>query len=291
MTAMPEKHLTSMFERIRGILDSARKRAARSVNTAQVMAYWLVGREIVEGEQHGARRAGYGERLLRDLADRLKAEYGVGFSYQNLKFIRQFYLQYPELLDAAQIGHALRSQSAEPDKGHAARSLSGSLTETAGPLPETARRDAWRPGMLHSDLSWTHYRTLLRVDAPEVRAFYEIEALANAWSARELERQINSLLFERLAKSKDKPGLMRLANQGQTVTKPADIFKDPVVMEFLGMPESSRLVESKLEQALVDNLQSFLLEHGQERCGGEIHPRPGPWPHHIHQQIQTALAD
>jgi predicted nuclease of restriction endonuclease-like (RecB) superfamily len=104
---------------------------------------------------------------------------------------------------------------------------------------------------------------LLRVDAPEARAFYEIEALANAWSARELERQINSLLFERLAKSKDKPGLMQLANQGQTVAKPADIFKDPVVMEFLGMPESPRLVESKLEQALVDNLQAFLLELGR----------------------------
>lgn len=264
MTTMPDKHLADTFERIRVILENARKKAARSVNTAQVMAYWLVGREIVEDEQHGARRAGYGEHLLRDLADRLKAEYGSGFSYQNLKFIRQFYQQFPGLLDTAQIGHALRSQSTEPSKGHAARSLSGSLPETEdAPLPETARRGVWRPGMLHSDLSWTHYRTLLRVDTPEARAFYEIEALANAWSARELERQINSLLFERLAKSKDKPGLMQLANQGQTVAKPADIFKDPVVMEFLGMPESPRLVESKLEQALVDNLQAFLLELGK----------------------------
>jgi hypothetical protein len=113
MTTMPDKHLADTFERIRGILENARKNAARSVNTAQVMAYWLIGREIVEGEQHGARRAGYGEHLLRDLADRLKAEYGSGFSYQNLKFIRQFYKQFPALLDASQIGHALRSQSAE----------------------------------------------------------------------------------------------------------------------------------------------------------------------------------
>ena len=116
---------------------------------------------------------------------------------------------------------------------------------------------------IHPNLSWTHYRTLLRVDKPEARAFYEIEAVSNNWSARELERQINSLLYERLALSKDKKGLMRLATKGQEVQKPADVFKDPVVMEFLGLPESPKLVESDLEQALINNLQAFLLELGK----------------------------
>ena len=103
----------------------------------------------------------------------------------------------------------------------------------------------------------------MRVDKSEARAFYEIEAIQNNWSARELERQINSLLYERLALSKDKKGLMRLATKGQEIQKPADVFKDPVVMEFLGLPESPKLVESDLEQALINNLQAFLLELGK----------------------------
>jgi predicted nuclease of restriction endonuclease-like (RecB) superfamily len=104
---------------------------------------------------------------------------------------------------------------------------------------------------------------LLRVEKPEARAFYEIEAIDNRWSARELERQINSLLYERLALSKDKKGLMRLATKGQEIQQPIDIFKDPVVMEFVGLPESPRLVETDLEQKLIDNLQTFLLELGK----------------------------
>jgi predicted nuclease of restriction endonuclease-like (RecB) superfamily len=116
---------------------------------------------------------------------------------------------------------------------------------------------SWHPGLLHPNLSWTHYRTLLRVDKPEARAFYEIEAIKNNWAAREMERQINSLLYERLALSRDKKGLMRLALKGHQVRKPVDIFKDPVLMEFLGLPESD------LEQALINNLQTFLLELGK----------------------------
>jgi len=103
----------------------------------------------------------------------------------------------------------------------------------------------------------------MRVDKAGARAFYEIEAVRNNWSARELERQINSLLYERLALSKDKKGVMRLALKGQTIQRPADVFKDPVIMEFLGLPELPRLVESDLEQALINNLQTFLLELGK----------------------------
>ena len=116
---------------------------------------------------------------------------------------------------------------------------------------------------MNPNLSWTHYRTLLRSDDPSARAFYEIEAIKNNWSARELERQINSLLYERLAKSRDKSGLMRLATKGHEIQRPEDVFKDPVVIEFLGLPESHRLVESNLEEALITNLQLFLLELGK----------------------------
>jgi predicted nuclease of restriction endonuclease-like (RecB) superfamily len=239
-----------MYERIRKILDSARSNVARSVNTTQVIANWLIGREIVEEEQKGKRRAEYGEGLIRGLAILLQADYGVGYSLANVKFFRKFYLEYPRLCSEAK-GYAPRSLSSDPEpmesaeKGHALRSLS------------------WQLGLLHPALSWTHYRTLLRVDTNNARSFYEIEAIKNNWSARELERQLNSLLYERLALSKDKKGLMRLATKGQVVQKPVDVFKDPVVMEFLGLPESPKLVESDLEQALIDNLQSFLLELGK----------------------------
>ena len=135
--------------------------------------------------------------------------------------------------------------------------------ESSGMQTTEARRASWQPGQLHPNLSWTHYRTLLRVDDGQARAFYEIEAIKTSWSARELERQINSLLYERLALSKDKKGLLKLAKKGHEVQTPADVFKDPVVLEFLGLPESPRLVESDLEQALIGNLQAFLLELGK----------------------------
>ena len=227
----------SLFRRIREILASARATAVRSVNTAQVVAYWLIGREIVEEEQRGSSRAGYGQRLLIELSGKLTAEHRSGFSVPNLKFIRQFYVEYPGLTPRAEIGYAVRSQL------------------TSG--------RSWRPGRLHAGLSWTHYRTLLRVGKPAARSFYEIEAVKNHWSARGLERQINSSLYERLAMSRDKKGVMRLALRGQVVQRPSDVIKDPVVMEFLGLPRSPRLAESDLESAMLNHLQAFLLELGK----------------------------
>lgn len=228
------------------------------------MSNWLIGGEIVEEEQRGAARAGYGEVLLRGLAEQLQAEYGAGYSHGSLKLIRQFYLSYPELLGSARIGHTSCGQSSRSKKGHTARGQSRPHPAALELAPDAAAVTAeWRPGRLHPDLSWSHYRILMRVESAAARAFYEIEALRNRWSVRELERQYASLLFERLAKSRDKAGLMRLATDGQVVARPADVFKDPTVIEFLGLPESRRLVESKLEEALITNLQDFVLELGK----------------------------
>jgi predicted nuclease of restriction endonuclease-like (RecB) superfamily len=247
MNDIERDHQEAFYRRICDILTAARTGVARTVNTAQVLSNWLIGREIVEAEQQGKYRADYGENLLKNLAQQLKQDFGAGYSYSNLKYIRQFYLVFPQLLAAEEIGHAVRDQS-----------LSGSnLAGLSNPNP------SWQPGQLHPNLSWTHYRTLMRVEQPEARAFYEIEALKNNWSARELERQINSFLFERLAKSIDKEGLIQLATQGQIIQQPTDVFKDPVVIEFLGLPESPRLTESDLETALIGNLQAFLLELGK----------------------------
>jgi len=278
-----------LYQRICEILESARTSVSRTVNTTQVVANWLVGREIVEEEQKGRKRANYGEELLKDLSKRLTTEYGRGYSFPNLAFFRQFFIEYPSLIPDSPILHALRRESdSSPSsldsgilyavrresvthcrKGSSVKSDAArrkSHARRAELLPEilcASRKESWEPGWLHPNLSWTHYRTLLRVAKPEARAFYEIEALKNNWSTRELERQINSLLYDRLALSKDKKGLMRLATKGQEIQVASDVFKDPVVMEFLGLPESPKLVETKLEQALIDHLQAFLLELGK----------------------------
>jgi predicted nuclease of restriction endonuclease-like (RecB) superfamily len=260
------KSTDSLYARIRQILESARSSVARSVNTTQVITGWLVGREIVEEEQRGKGRADYGEGLLRDLAVKLRKGYGQGFGLTNLKQFRKFYLLYPKLAVTGK-GHAARDLLALPEppdklkKGHAVRDLSSSPVVPA--LHNSGRDRPWHPGRLHPNLSWTHYRTLLRVEERDARDFYEIESIKCNWSARELERQINSLLYQRLALSKDKKGLLRLANRGHEVNAPLDVFKDPLVMEFLGLPASHKLVESDLEQALIDNLQAFLLELGR----------------------------
>ncbi len=272
--------VAGLYSRIREILESARANVARSVNTTQVVANWLIGREIVEEQQSGEKRAAYGKRLLADLSTRLQTDYGKGFSVQNLEYFRDFYLTYTGLLDP-QIPHAARGESSLRSGNvvsipHALRGeftpatdiQKSDATRRILPVAEPLSSDlphgrSWQPGRLHPNLSWTHYRTLLRVDKAEARAFYEIEAIDNNWAARELERQINSLLYERLALSKDKKGLMRLARKGQEIQYPADVFKDPVVIEFVGLPEFPRLVESELQAALLDNLQAFLLELGK----------------------------
>jgi predicted nuclease of restriction endonuclease-like (RecB) superfamily len=237
----------ALYGRIRDILQAARANIVRTVNTTQVVASWLVGREIVEAEQRGQQRADYGAELLAGLSARLAHDFGRGWSVDNLEAFRRFYLLYPRL-----ISETVSRQS----KGAV-------ISETLSRKSMLQAPAAWQPGELHPGLSWSHYRALLRVGRQQARDFYEIEAAKNAWSVRELSRQAASLLFDRLAKSRDKAGLMALATRGQEVSQPIDALRDPVVMEFLGLPESHRLVESQLERALIDNLQHFLLELGK----------------------------
>ncbi len=238
----------ALLERIRGIWERSRTQAARSVNTAHVCANWLIGQQIVEAEQRGKRRAGYGQALLKRLSSQLAGDYGSGFSVSALQYMRGFYLAYPELLAGNQ--HALRVEFDPAQIQHAPRDES----------PATG--GAWRAGLLHPGLSWTHYRALIKVERRAARDFYEIESLRSGWSARQLERQIASLLFERLLKSRDKKGVMSLANEGLLPQRPRDAIKDPYVLEFLDLPQSHRLVESRVEEALLNQLQAFLLELG-----------------------------
>ncbi|MBP6986173.1 MAG: DUF1016 family protein [Alphaproteobacteria bacterium] len=219
-----------LYKRVVSYLTVARQNVIRSVHTEMLTAYWNIGREIVEEEQKGAKRAEYGKAIIARLSEQLIEKFGSGYGISTLKDIRQFYLTYSNSNEYSSIGHAVRGESGLPFDG---------------------------------SLSWSHYRFLMRIQHPEARSFYEIEAIENCWSSRELERQINSLLFERLSKSKDKDGLLALAHKGQEIVKPNDAVKDPLVLEFMGFPETNSLVESDFEQLLINNLQHFLLELGK----------------------------
>lgn len=236
-----------LFDRVATILEEARTSVVRTVNTRMVVAYWLIGREIVQEEQGGKKRAGYGDALLEDLSRRLTERYGKGYSVSNLRDFRQFHLCFMERLPS--IHHEPRVES---------------MALPAGPIHHEPRGELQSGQNFSPDLSWTHYRLLMRVENVHARSFYEIEAIRGRWSTPELERQISSLLFERLLKSRNKKGVMALARKGSQPQKPVDILKDPFVLEFLELPEGHQLVESRFEQALVDHMRQFLLELG---CG------------------------
>jgi predicted nuclease of restriction endonuclease-like (RecB) superfamily len=244
-----------LYERVARIIEAARRQVARTINTAMVHAYWLIGREIVEVEQKGQARAEYGEQLVRTLASRLTTQYGRGFSYPSVKRMKQFYLTFPR-------GSAIPDATGG-EKGSTPLSLLEVGKKGSTPLSLSA---AALPAPFPPLLSWSHYLVLLRVQDDQARAFYEIETAREGWSVRELERQIASLLYERLARSRDKDHVLALAKQGQQITKPTDVIKDPFVLEFLGLEERASWLERDLEQAIIDRLELFLLELGKGFC-------------------------
>ena len=256
---------TPLLARVVAILERARANVVRSVNSQMVIAYWLIGQEIVEEEQQGKKRAEYGKRLIEELSRNLTERYGKGFSVSNLWSFRQFYLAYvdrrPEILHPK--GRELeRRKKLHPTGGELplaekGRSMGDELQDSKSYPPGDESPRGFFP-----DLSWSHYRALMRVENEHARSFYELEAAGNRWNKRQLERQIHSFYYERLLKSRDKAGMKELANQGEAAEQPMDVIKDPYVLEFLDLPESPRLVESELESALISRLQEFLLELG-----------------------------
>lgn len=242
----------ALTQRLVTIVEQAREHVSRSVNTAMVQAYWHLGREIVESEQGGQSRADYGEALIRSVSLALQAKFGRGFGYSNVKRMKQFYLTYPD-----------GSRIPPEDKGAAVGRLSTGTSKGA-----SARRlfDGEVSIGFPSALSWTHYRLLMKVEHEPARTFYEIEAAQGTWSTRELERQIGSLLYERLAKSRDAAAVKALSTEGQVIVEPADAIKDPMVLEFLGLEEREHWRERDLEQAIIDRLETFLLELGKGFC-------------------------
>ena len=271
MTKLADRRQEELFKRVTEIIEAARGHVARSVNSAMVQAYWLIGREIVEVEQHGEKRAGYGARVIEGLAKRLAGRVGKGFSVPNLRNMRQFYLTYPK---GSALPGALGGTVTRPEKRSTLPSVLGS-SKIRSAVPSELRSGvrtaaltemADGPAPFPPYLGWTHYLILMRVTNPTARAFYEIEAARESWVSRELERQIASLLFERLAKSRDKDKVLALAKKGHEVTQPRDVIKDPFVLEFLGLDERANWRERDLEQTIIDRIEGFLLELGKGFC-------------------------
>lgn len=246
-----------LFDRVAFILDQARASVVRSVNNQMVIAYWLIGREIVKEAQGGDERAEYGKKVLEELSARLSQRYGRGFSMTNLRYFRLFYQTYAQRLP--EIRHMACDESGQLDGISQNHHMACDVLEDMSLAVEKSEcLQGFSPV-----LSWSHYRALTKVENRNERLFYEIEAEKENWTVEHLERQINTFLFARLLKSRDKVGLMKLTREGHNLKNPIDTIKEPYILDFLGLPDSDILHESKLEKAIISNLQSFLLELGK----------------------------
>jgi predicted nuclease of restriction endonuclease-like (RecB) superfamily len=241
----------SLLDRVVLILEQARTNVVRAVNTSMVTAYWLIGREIVLELQGGDERAEYGKQVLENLSRQLTQRYGGGYSITTLQYFRKFYQAY-----------STRSPIARPV---------GAESSTVNlPLEISRPMGAELPTILESatgfsaQLTWSHYRALMRVVKPDARDFYEREAVECCWDKRSLERQIHSQYYERMLASQNPQRMVETTRQEIVPrTEGIESLKNPYVLEFLGLPELSALHEKQLESAIITHLQTFLLELGK----------------------------
>ncbi|MDE5610701.1 MAG: PDDEXK nuclease domain-containing protein [Odoribacter sp.] len=244
-----DKGIDSLFDKVAGLIEQARTYIATSINIAEVYTKYHIGQHIVEYEQEGNTRAQYGKQVLKGLSERLTARFGSGWSYANMKNIRQFYIVYSN-----------RQPGDYPFEVEKANRRLANYTDYSENPNDIQAKTLPENGFM---LSWSHYLILMRVENPEARSFYEIECAQQQWSKRQLSRQVGCSLYERLALSRNKDEVKRLAKEGQTIEKPSDIIKNPITLEFLGLKPDVAYSESKLENAIISRMQQFLLELGK----------------------------
>jgi len=238
--------INALFEKIAILIERSRRFVANSVNVAEVRTRYEVGRYIYEDEQQGG-RASYGKQVLKNLSARLISRYGEDWTYDTLKRCRFFYQAYAN----AKIG-ATPLPQLEDYNNPSENKQDTNWSNTVAPIQ-----------LPRFTLSWSHYLVLMRIENIEARSFYEIEAAQQQWSVKQLARQVGCSLYERLALSRNKDEVMRLALEGQTVEKPSDVIKNPITLEFLGLKPDELYTETKLENAIISKLQQFLLELGK----------------------------
>lgn len=246
----PAPHTTSLVAEIRALVLAARSAVVRQVNLHHVLTNFEIGWRIVEHEQGGSERAEYGKAVLAQVSAELTAEFGRGFSVENLRLFRKFYLTYRDRVEISQTPSGI---------------LLAGPASTALDIPQPPSGESGAPPKVRAPfvVSWSIYVFLMGIRDPGERAFYEIEAAAAGWAIEELRRQFDSSLYERLALSRDRAGVRALATEGQVVAQPSDLLKEPLVLEFLGMEERSTYSESDLETRVIDKLEHFLLELGK----------------------------
>lgn len=245
-TEITEVKVDALFEKIAGLIEESRKKVSSAINIAEVYTKYSIGKYIVEDEQEGKYKAAYGKQVLKQLSEKLTNRYGKGWSVETLTTTRKFYQTYSNSVNT------VYEIPAEANKSEASK-----IVNTVYDFQDTT------PVIHKFSLSWSHYLILMRISDANARSFYEIECAKQNWSVRWLQRQVNSSLYERLALSKDKSEVLRLAQEGQTIEKPADILKNPITLEFLGLKHETVYSETKLESAIIDKMQEFLLEMGK----------------------------
>lgn len=245
MDIINDMEFTSLFQKSKNLIDNARSNMGQMANSITVITSFLLGRYIVEQEQQGQERAKYGSKVIDSLSAYLTKEYGRGFSRSNVAGMRQFYMTYRDReneiiqFPIGQLGQGIEI----------VQSGIGQLDITYSKLP--------------FKLSWTHYQVLMRIEDKDERDFYEKEAMRSGWNVSTLKRQYHSSLYERLALSRNKDDVLRLANEGAIPQKPEDILHTPYVLEFAGLEDKASYHESDLESAVIDKMQKFLLELGK----------------------------
>lgn len=244
----------ALFNKVSAIIEEGRKYVSTAVNLAEVYSKFQIGMYIVEDEQAGNKRAGYGKQVLLNLSERLTEKYGDGWSLPQLKLIRQFYTVYSKKLNAV---YPIRDKQDSKELVVDTERLN--TVYQIQNLPKSIDPSS----MPRFTLSWSHYIVLMRIKNEEERQFYEIEALREHWSVRHLQRQYASSLYERLALSRDKDEVMRLSREGLQVAEPQDVIKNPITLEFLGLKPDSTYTEKKLENKIISSIQKFLLELGK----------------------------
>ena len=236
---------------LRSIVSKARSKAFAAVNYSLVERNWRIGQRIVEQEQNGASRAEYGKHVIGVASAALTEEFGKGFSETNIRTFRKFFLIFRNL----EILQTVSAESNLPKQQTLSDNLSSHFQKGQTPPAQFKLRL----------LPWSHYERLIRVEDKKAREWYAKEAFEQGWSYRTLNRNINTLYYERLLMSKDKtPVEEEMKEKTQEFQQDKlEYIKSPVVMEFLGLPSDSSLKESKLETAIIDNLEKFLMEMGK----------------------------
>ena len=240
--------IADIAERIERLITNARANVARVVNITEVITKYEIGRIIVNVVQEGEERATYGKQLLKGVSEVLTERLGDGWSVETLKRCRKFFTIY----SVKQIGTTVLTESSDDN-----------LVNTVDQIQKTVKSSTKLTETYPFTLSWSHYLVLMRIESEAERSFYEIECQKQNWSVRQLQRQYNSSLYERLALSRDKEAVMRLAQEGQTINNPDDIIKNPLTLEFLGLKSDVSYSETKLENAIIGKMQHFLLELGK----------------------------